>query len=599
MSQNQPKKIQSLRTPIVSVLGHVDHGKTTLLDSIRGSSVTSTEAGSITQHIGVTTVSIDLISQMAGSLVNSENFEIPGLLFIDTPGHQLFTTLRSRGGSLADIAILVVDIKDGFQPQTKEALTILRESKTPFIVCANKIDTIPGWNSQNNSSIVTSYNSQPERIRKSLDQKFYQLLGELSTFGFSADYYWKVSDFSKTVGIIPTSAHTKEGIPDLLAVLMGLTQKYMRDSISVDLDGPGKGIVLEVKEEKGLGKTFDAILYDGSISEESTIVVGGEDGPISTNIRALFSLLPISDSNPNSTFTRTSKATAAAGIKVAASGLSNVIVGSPLREVKDASLESIVFEIESELEKIKIETQDSGVIICADTLGSLEALSKALSEIGAPILSATVGDIAPRNVSLASTSSEKQHRIILGFNVNSIEDAERHAREKGVTILLNDVIYRLLEDYESLTEDLQTYRRTSIFEKLTRPAKFIIMENHIFRHSNPAVVGVEILMGTLQKNSPVSIQTKDDFQRIGFIKEIKHQGESVDKAHSGDQVSISIEGPTIGRQIDEKSEIWVDVHEKHAKALEGNFSPDLREDEREVLSLFLKQKRINDPFWGK
>jgi len=427
------------RTPIISVLGHVDHGKTTLLDSIRGSSITDTEAGAITQHIGITTVPIDIVSNMAGSLVSSESLELPGLLFIDTPGHQLFTTLRSRGGSLADIAILVVDINDGFQPQTKEALNILRNSKTPFIVCANKIDTIPGWNSHQNSASVTSYTSQPERVRLALDQKFYELVGELSTFGFTSDYYWKVSDFSKTLGIIPTSARTCEGIPDLLAVLMGLTQKYMRESMSVDITGPGKGIVLEVKEERGLGIVIDAILYDGSLSEDDQMVVGGLDGPISTNVRALFSLLPLSESNSNNLFTRTSYVTAASGIRIAAPNLSNVLVGSPLRSVRDSNIDSILLEIESELEKAKIDTQDSGVVIRADTLGSLEALSKALSDIEIPVMRASVGDIAPRDISLASTTDKKQYRLILGFNVNLIEDAARHAREKDVKILTNDV----------------------------------------------------------------------------------------------------------------------------------------------------------------
>ena len=588
-----------LRTPIISVLGHVDHGKTTLLDSIRGSSITDTEAGAITQHIGITTVPIDIVSNMAGSLVSSESLELPGLLFIDTPGHQLFTTLRSRGGSLADIAILVVDINDGFQPQTKEALNILRNSKTPFIVCANKIDTIPGWNSHQNSASVTSYTSQPERVRLALDQKFYQLVGELSTFGFTSDYYWKVSDFSKTLGIIPTSARTCEGIPDLLAVLMGLAQKYMRESMSVDITGPGKGMVLEVKEERGLGTVIDAILYDGSLSEDDQMVVGGLDGPISTNVRALFSLLPLSESNSNNLFTRTSYVTAASGIRIAAPNLSNVLVGSPLRSVRDSNIDSILLEIESELEKAKIDTQDSGVVIRADTLGSLEALSKALSDIEIPVMRASVGDIAPRDISLASTTDEKQYRLILGFNVNLIEDAARHAREKDVKILTNDVIYHLLEEYESYTEELSSYRRKNLFEKLTRPAHFQILENHIFRQSNPAIVGVEILSGTLQKGAPIAIPLQDDFKRIGFVKDIHHQGESVTQAKIGEQVSVSLDGPTIGRQVDEKSELWVDVHEKHVKALEDTFHDDLRNDECETLSRFTQVKRTKDPFWGK
>ncbi|MFB6148800.1 MAG: GTP-binding protein, partial [Halobacteriales archaeon] len=141
MSETEPDadtdtQADTLRTPIVAVLGHVDHGKTTLLDAVRGSAVSEGEAGSITQHIGATAVPLDVISGIAGSLVDPDDFDLPGLLFIDTPGHHSFTTLRARGGALADIAILVVDVNDGFQPQTEEAIDILRDTQTPFVVAA-------------------------------------------------------------------------------------------------------------------------------------------------------------------------------------------------------------------------------------------------------------------------------------------------------------------------------------------------------------------------------------------------------------------------------------------------------------------------------
>tara|TARA_B100000029_G_C17479675_1_gene925088 strand:- start:170 stop:1312 length:1143 start_codon:yes stop_codon:yes gene_type:complete len=380
---------------------------------------------------------------------------------------------------------------------------------------------------------------------------------------------------------------------------MGLTQKYMRESISVNIDGPGKGMVLEVKEERGLGTVIDAILYDGRLSEDDKIVVGGVNGPIATNVRALFNLLPLSESNSSNRFSRSSSVTAASGIRVAAPNLSNVLVGSPIRSTSDLDLDATLAEVESELEKAKIDTKDSGVIIRADTLGSLEALAKALSDIDVPVMRASVGDIAPRDISLASTTNEKQHRIILGFNVNLIEDSERQSREKDVKILIDDVIYHLLENYESYVEELSSNRRKNLFDKLTRPAHFQILENHIFRQSNPAIVGVEVLSGTLQKGSPVATLSQDEFKRIGFVKDIHYQGESIEKAQIGDQVSVSLDGPTVGRQINEKSELWIDVHEKHVKALEDTFSDELRNDEREALSMFAQTKRINDPFWGK
>src|SRR6056297_3636719 len=241
----------ALRTPIVAVLGHVDHGKTTLLDKIRGSAVSEGEAGAITQHIGATAVPLDTVSSMAGDLVMADDFDLPGLLFIDTPGHHSFSTLRARGGALADIAVLVVDVNDGFQPQTEEALDILQRTGTPFVVAANKIDTTPGWNPQPDAPVQETYEAQSDRARGMLDENLYEIIGQLSDAGFSADLYWRVQNFQGNIGVVPVSAMTGEGVPDLLAVLMGLSQRYMKNEMEINLQGPGKGTVLEVKDEKG------------------------------------------------------------------------------------------------------------------------------------------------------------------------------------------------------------------------------------------------------------------------------------------------------------------------------------------------------------
>src|SRR6056297_3646010 len=219
-SDTDPPENASLRTPIVAVLGHVDHGKTSLLDQIRGSAVIEGEAGAITQHIGATAVPLDVISAIAGDLVDPTDFDLPGLLFIDTPGHHSFSTLRSRGGALADIAILVVDVNDGFQPQTLEAIDLLKRTQTPFIVAANKIDTVPGWNPNENTPVQVTMDAQSERVTKQVNEKLYEIIGELSDQGFSADMYWRVQNFQANIGVVPVSAETGEGIPDLLTVMM-------------------------------------------------------------------------------------------------------------------------------------------------------------------------------------------------------------------------------------------------------------------------------------------------------------------------------------------------------------------------------------------
>jgi translation initiation factor 5B len=272
---------ENLRTPIVCVMGHVDHGKTSLLDKVRGTTIAEREAGLITQHIGATEVPLDIIKRVCGPIFKGDT-KVPGLLFIDTPGHRAFTTLRARGGALADLAVLVVDVNEGFQPQTLEAVEILKRFKTPFIVAANKIDRVPGWNPLPGKPFIVSFPEQSEFAQTGLDEKIYIIIGKLYEMGFSSDRYDRVRDFQRNIGIMPVSAKTGEGIPDLLMILMGLAKKFLEKDLEYRAVGPGIGTVLEVKEEVGLGTTLDVILYDGELKVGDTIVVGSRGAPIST-----------------------------------------------------------------------------------------------------------------------------------------------------------------------------------------------------------------------------------------------------------------------------------------------------------------------------
>ncbi|MFC7223676.1 translation initiation factor IF-2 [Halalkalicoccus sp. GCM10025322] len=588
-----------LRTPIVAVLGHVDHGKTSLLDKIRGSAVIEGEAGAITQHIGATAVPLDTVSRVAGSLVDPTDFDLPGLLFIDTPGHHSFTTLRSRGGALADIAILVVDVTDGFQPQTLEAINILQRSSTPFVVAANKIDTIPGWNPQEDSPIQATYDAQSDRARSRLDERLYELIGELSDEGFSADLYWRVQDFQKNVGVVPVSAMTGEGVPDLLTVLMGLSQRYMKEAMEIDVSGPGAGTVLEVKDEKGFGATVDVVLYDGTVREDETIVVGGTHDPIVTDVRALLQPRPLAEIRAESRFDRVDEVGAAAGLKIAAPDLEDAMAGAPVRVVRDRAIDDVIREVEAELAEVEVETEEEGVVVKADTLGSLEAMANALAEAEIPIVRAEVGDIAPRDVSVASTADDPVHRTILGFNVDVLADASRRADESDVRIFRDDVIYQLVEEYDEFVEDSKRAQQETILDNISRPGRFQLLMDHTFRQNDPAVVGVEVLGGTVRNNARVTKFEGNDPTRVGRIKGIQEQGEDVSEARQGKRVSVAIDGPTVGRQIEEGDELWIELPEKHAKILEQELAEDIPADEREVLQMYLDKQRRRDPFWGK
>ncbi|SDM97652.1 translation initiation factor 5B [Halogranum gelatinilyticum] len=590
---------ETLRTPIVAVLGHVDHGKTTLLDKIRGSAVSEGEAGAITQHIGATAVPLETVSQMAGSLVNPDDFDLPGLLFIDTPGHHSFTTLRSRGGALADIAVLVVDVNDGFQPQTLEALDILQRTGTPFVVAANKIDTTPGWNRQDGEPIQKTYEAQSKQARKRLDENLYKIIGNLSDEGFSADLYWRVQNFTKNIGVVPLSAITGEGIPDLLAVLMGLSQRYMKEEMEIDVDGPGKGTVLEVKEEKGFGATLDVVLYDGTVKEDETIVVGGANGPIVTEVRAILQPRPNAEIRTEKRFNRVESVSAATGTKIAAPDLEDAMAGAPVRVVRDRDLDEVIAEVEAELAGIEVDTAEQGVVVKADTLGSLEAMANALDEAEVPIVRAEVGDVAPRDVSIAGTAREDEHKVILGFNVDVLPDAKKELENSDVRLFKHDVIYQLIEDYDEFITERKREQQETVLDKIVRPCRFRILEDHVFRQNNPAVVGVEVLAGTIKNNQYVVKWDGNETTRVGQLNGIQEQGEDVSQARAGKRVSVAIDGPTVGRQIDEGDELWIDLPEKHAKILEQELSSEIPGDELEALQSYLDKKRRRDPFWGK
>ena len=589
----------SLRTPIVAVLGHVDHGKTSLLDKIRGSAVSEGEAGAITQHIGATAVPLETIADMAGDLVAVDDFDLPGLLFIDTPGHHSFSTLRSRGGALADIAILVVDVNDGFQPQTEEALDILQRTGTPFVVAANKADTTPGWNPTENSPIKPSYDDQSDVARQRLDENLYEIIGQLSDDGFSADLYWRVQNFQNNIGVVPCSALTGEGVPDVLAVLMGLSQRFMKAEMEIDVEGSGEGTVLEVKDEQGFGATLDVVVYDGTIQEGDQIVVGGVNDPIVTEIRALLQPQPNAEIRVENRFERVESVAAAAGVKIAAPELDEAMAGAPVRVVRDRAVDDVIAEVKAELAEIEVDTEEEGVVVKADTLGSLEAMANALREAEVPILRAEVGDVAPRDIAVAGTAREPEHTVILGFNVDVLPDAERELEQSEVTLFADDVIYQLVENYEEHVAEMQQAQQETILDKIVRPARFRILDDHTFRQSDPAVVGVEIMSGTINNNTNVAKFDNNEPDRVGELSGIQAQGEDVEEARAGERVSVAIDGPTVGRQIEEGDELWIELPEKHAKILEQELNNEIPADELEALSGYLNKRRKRDPFWGK
>lgn len=578
----------AIRQPIISVVGHIDHGKTTILDKIRGTAVAKREAGAITQHIGATEIPIEAIKKATFGLIDKLNINltIPGFLMIDTPGHEAFTNLRKRGGSISDIAILVVDINEGFKAQTREALEVLKQFKVPFIVAANKIDIMPNWQKHPGSAFMKSFSEQHEHVKENLDNQLYKLVIALSDYSINSERFDRVNDYTKQVAIIPCSGVTGEGIPELLMALTGLAQKYLEKKLNIEVSGPARGSIIEIKEEKGLGKTADVIIYDGTLDVGDTIVFPGITEPVVTKIRALLKPSPLKELREKGQFERIKSVTAAAGIKINAPGLENAVAGMPVWEVKTKEEEERAkIELQKEIKTLLKNSDEEGVIIKADSIGAIEALEGLLKKINLPIRRAGIGDLTRAGIVEARRIAEKNPLlgVIFAFNVKIPKDIEEFAKEENVKIFSSNVIYSLYEGYQEWKYQQESERKTQALSKLIWPAKMKILKGYVFRQSNPAVVGVELLAGKIK--TKVRLINKNG-KEIGEIHQIQSEGENAGEAKAGQQVAISIPGATVGRTIHEGDTLYVFIPRSNLELIESEFSAELTPGEVETIKEF-------------
>ncbi len=585
---------EAIRQILVTVVGHVDHGKTSLLDKIRGTAVTEGESGLITQAIGASIIPIETIKRVCGKLLDAlkQDITIPGMLAIDTPGHAAFTSLRKRGGNLADIAIVVVDIKEGFKPQTEEAIEFLKASKTPFIIAANKIDLLSKWKSSE-KPIIQSINGQEAEVQRVFEEKMYSIVGQAyEKFEFSAERFDRVSDYTKQIAIVPVSAKTGEGIPELLMVLTGLAQKYLEKCLKCDIDGPAKGTVLEVKEEKGLGKTMDVIIYDGTLNVNDQIVIGNIGKPIVAKVKAMFEPAPLAEMMAKkSKYKSVRKVSAAIGVKISAPGAEEAIAGMPLLGVK-GNIDDAKEEVQKEVEEVLIETDKEGVIVKAGSLGSLEAVINMLKERKIPISKALIGDITKKDIADAGSMREKDplKAVVLGFNVKLPEEL----KSENIKVILSDIIYELIEKIEKWQESEKKRQEAKALESLVQPCKVEILKGYVFRQSNPAVVGVHVVEGIVKPDTPLM---KDDGTPLTSVKGIQSEQKNIDKAEKGAEVALSLPNVTVGRQINEGDVLLSAIPEddfrqfkKHKHLLEG--------PQKTLLKQIAEIKRRKNPVWG-
>ncbi len=567
-----------LRQVIVTIMGNVDAGKSQTIDSIKKTSIVESEPGRITQSIRAYAIPLHTIQDICKHLSDFSKIKIPGLLFLDTPGHHAFSNLRKRGGALADIAILVVDINEGLKPQTLESIEILKQAKTPFIIALNKIDTLNGWHAKKDPVLIKNITAQQPHVQQLLDTRLYELVAKLYELGFQAERYDRVSDYTKQLAIIPMSAKTSEGIPELLMTVTGLAQRFLETALQYEKSAPAHGTILEITEERGLGTTLDTIIYDGTLNIGDQILIGTLHEPVLTKVKTLMLV-------EKGKLSHVKTVSAAIGVKVIPQNADDIIPGMPLLGVgKD--LHQAIQDIKEEVKTLTLELDNEGIIIKADSLGSLEALILLLREKNIKIKRASIGKMTKKDIAEAQAEANPLYQIILAFNVEPLPGSP-------VKIISSNVIYTLLEEFETWKTTREQELETSKLKNIIWPCKFQILPGYIFRQSNPLIVGVDILAGVLKPNTPVM----KDGRKLTDVKGLQKEGENVSEAKKGESVAISLPHLTLGRQVQEGDILYTDIPERdfrHLKTVKNY----LKADEIQTLKEIAEIHRTTEPAWG-
>ena len=622
------------RQPIVSVLGHVDHGKTSVLDLVRSigserqASVMDREAGGITQHIGATEVPADILNETCSEMMKGNKFKSPGLLFIDTPGHHSFVSLRNRGGSVSDIAILVIDIMEGLQPQTIESLKVLRDSKTPFVIAGNKIDRIHGWMCEKGRSFIESSKNQRSDVTDLFEARYWKLLGQFAEHGFNIERYDLIKDFRNNVALVPMSAKEGEGLQDLLTVTVGLAERFLEERLT-DTLGSTQATVLEVREEIGMGKTIDIILYRGGLKVGDKIMLAGPDGPYQTHIKGLKRPKGMSEMrDAGKRWVNYDGVEAACGVKIVAPNMEGTIPGTTLHianteeEIKIAkqairdewrgvfnqmpimctqcsevfSRTDFKIHVKEEGPCQDAEEEKKGIVIKADTVGGLEALAFELFKLKIPVRRATVGVVNKKDILMAQSAQDPLYKIILGFSTKANSEVTDGLKsgDSEINFISGEIIYHVLDEYEEWREKLQAEIEAELRESLVYPGQLLYLRDHTFRAKGPAIVGMRVVGGRVHIGQKIM---KLDGTPVGQIKSLRtRDGDDVKEGSTGDELAVAVHGPTVGRHIEELDEFYVDVPESHAKRLKNI---ELDPKEQEIFEQLIKLHRKENHFWGR
>lgn len=597
LEKEKAASMKGLRSPICCVLGHVDTGKTSLLDRIRRSNVQGGEAGGITQQIGATFFPAEGLHKAVGELTSQVEIKVPGLLVIDTPGHESFTNLRVRGSSICDLAILVVDIMHGLENQTRESIRLLREQRCPFIIALNKVDRLFSWKAHEDMDIQQSLALQNRNVQVEFETRTANVLRQLGDEGLNAALYYENDDKRNTVSIVPTSAHTGEGICDLLMLEIKLVQEFMKTKVT--LKDELQCTVLEVKPIPGLGFTIDVILINGELHEGDNICLCGQTGPIFTQIRSLLNPQPMKEIRVKGTYVRQSVVKAAMGTKICANDLEFVVPGTSLvvykTEAQKEEMTKLVMSDSTRVEEM-ISPDGMGVTVQSSTLGALEALLKFLGDMKIPVGSVAIGPIQKRHLYHATAMKRKDPRysIVLAFDVTVSDGAREMAEKEEIEIFSANIIYHLFDAFTRYNSEYDEREKEKLRNDVIFPVQMLMCDDCIHA-TNPIIIPVKIQRGQLRVGTPLCVMHDTVPFCLGKVVSMEKDGKPIDKCLPGMEVAVKIHSAdttvVYGRHFNNKSEIVSLISRRSVNAIK-KFKDEVNEDDINLLATLIKLLKV-------
>ena len=587
----------SLKAPICSFMGHVDAGKTSLMDIIRNTNLQSNEAGGITQSIGSSFVDIEDIVETT-NVINGKfevKPEIPGLIIIDTPGHEAFNSLRERGSSLCDIAVLVVDMIDGVKPQTIESIKLLREKKVPFVIAATKLDRVYNYKTTDEISLRKAFKKQTKDVVSMIESSLYDMQYDLEKEDIKAQFYFKNKNPQKIYSIVPISSKTKEGLADLLSLIVYISQNWMNKKIVYNEEVDAS--IMECVQDKKHGWVLDVILKNGTIKIGDEFGVSGKGGERVVKVRKLLV-------KNKKKFDEVESIRASSGVRILGSNCDNCFSGTKLHPLELGGLELAKKEVESIWDKMPMEKV--GVCIQAPTISNLDALHQLLTKEKVPIMSINLRTLNEKDLDKLLIKIDEvkdlEFKCLLYFGKVDNKEKETYTKlckDRGIHFINSEIVYGLIEEYLNFKKDcLENRQKEQIAEgNAVYPCKLRILKDHVYMKggNKELLLGVKVRAGRLRIGSPlyvvvsehknkgkiINMKTEREFE-LGKVTSIQKNNEDKDLANLHDEVCIRIDNPnelSYDRHFDHKDEIISRLTRESIDILKKDYRGEMTKDD--------------------